>query len=114
GAFMAELGKRQGVGVLAFRFAVLTAGRTGEGLGARWAEIDLQGAVWTVPPGRMKAGIEHRVPLSDGALDVLREAARLRSTNAMDGPIFSGGKDTTLSELAIRGGLRRMQRSDIT
>ena len=60
---------------LALRFLVLTAARSGEVRGATWDEIDLGQAVWTVPAGRMKAGVEHRVPLASGALDVLRDAA---------------------------------------
>ena len=63
--------------VLAFEFLVLTAGRGAEVRGARWAEIDRAGAVWTIPGERMKAGREHRVPLSPRALEVLDEAAAL-------------------------------------
>ncbi len=59
---------------LAFEFLVLTASRSGEVRGARWSEIDLEAALWVV---RMKAGKEHRVPLSARALAVLREARRL-------------------------------------
>ena len=61
--------------VLAFEFLVLTAARSAEVRGARWAEIDRAGAVWTIPAERMKAGREHRVPLSPRALEVLDEAA---------------------------------------
>ncbi|MYE01672.1 MAG: site-specific integrase, partial [Alphaproteobacteria bacterium] len=61
--------------VLAFEFLVLTAARSAEVRGARWAEIDRTGAVWTIPGERMKAGREHRVPLARGALEVLDEAA---------------------------------------
>jgi integrase len=115
GAFMAELEKQDGMAALAFRFTILTAARTGEVISARWSELDLQAAVWTVPPSHMKGGIEHRVPLSAAALDVLVEAARLRSIDEVDGPVFPGGKSTArLSEVAIRGVLRRMQRSDLT
>ena len=56
GAFMADLEKQEGVGALAFRFAILTAARTGEVIGATWAEIDMPGKVWSVPANRMKAG----------------------------------------------------------
>ena len=63
--------------VLAFEFLVLTAARSGEVRGARWTEIDRQCAVWTVPADRMKAGREHRVPLSDRALAVLDQARKL-------------------------------------
>ena len=60
--------------VLSFEFLVLTAARSGEVRNARWTEIDRAGAVWTVPGERMKAGREHRVPLSPRALEVLDEA----------------------------------------
>ena len=56
GAFMATLAKEEGVSALALRFAILTAARTGEVIGARWSEIDMQAATWTVPAERMKAG----------------------------------------------------------
>ena len=62
---------------LCFRFLVLTASRSGEARGARWDEIDLEAKTWTIPAERMKAGVGHRVPLSDAALDVLREARAL-------------------------------------
>ena len=60
---------------LCFRFLVLTAARSGEARGATWDEIDLQGQEWRIPSQRMKAGMEHRVPLSRQALDLLREAS---------------------------------------
>jgi integrase len=78
GAFMTTLAKEEGVSAVALRFAILTAARTGEVIGARWSEIDTREAVLAVPAGRMKADREHRVPLSDGALDVLRDIAQLR------------------------------------
>jgi len=59
GAFMVELAGQPGVSALALRFAILTAARTGEVIGARWSEIDLKEAVWAVPKDRMKAGREH-------------------------------------------------------
>ena len=63
---------------LAFEFLVLTAVRSGEARGAAWDQIDLDRAVWTLLAARMKAGHEHRVPLSSQALGVLREVAALR------------------------------------
>ena len=60
---------------LCFRFLVLTAARSGEARGAAWDEIDLQERVWRIPPERMKAGVEHRVPLSRQVPDVLDEAS---------------------------------------
>ena len=71
--------------VLSFEFLVLTASRSGEVRGARWSEIDRAGALWTVPGERMKAGREHRVPLSPRALEVLDEAAERL---AGDGLVF--------------------------
>jgi integrase len=115
GAFMAELAGQSGVSALALRFAILTAARTGEVIGARWSEIDLKEATWTVPEDRMKAGREHRVPLAEAALAVLREAARLRESGAPDGFIFPGGKaGHGLSNMALLTLLRRMGRGDIT
>ncbi|MGH7152379.1 MAG: tyrosine-type recombinase/integrase, partial [Acetobacteraceae bacterium] len=70
GAFIGELAKQHGIAALALRFAIVTAARTGEVIGARWAEIDLTAGVWTVPAERMK-GRAHRVPLSGAALAVL-------------------------------------------
>ena len=85
---------------LAFRFAVLTASRTSEVLGATWNEIDLDAATWTVPASRMKAGREHRVPLSQAALDVLR-AARKRSRTGL---VFRSPRGLAIDD----GGLRRV------
>ncbi len=70
---------------LAFEFLVLTAARSGEVRNARWEEIDRDGAVWTVPAERMKNGREHRVPLSDRALEVFDEASKLAGA---DGWVF--------------------------
>jgi integrase len=70
-AFMAQLGKQEALAALALEFAILTAARSGEVLGARREEFDLAAKVWTVPPERMKAGREHRVPLSDRALEIV-------------------------------------------
>ena len=59
---------------LCFRWLVLTAARSGEARAAQWSEIDLEAQTWTIPASRMKSGREHRVPLSQQALDVLQEA----------------------------------------
>ncbi len=72
-AFMAELRRQQGAGARALEFAILTAARTGEVIGAAWPEIDLSGRLWTIPAARMKGGREHRVPLADAALAILEE-----------------------------------------
>ena len=70
-AFVASLRERPATAARALEFCILTAARSGEALAARWDEIDLDAKVWTVPPARMKAAREHRVPLSDRALAIL-------------------------------------------
>jgi integrase len=115
GAFMATLERQEGVAALALRFAIMTAARTGETIGATWAEIDVQAAVWTVPGERTKAAREHRVPLSDAALTVLRAVAPLRDDRA-GGFVFPGQRrGMALSDMAMLVLLRRrMNRADLT
>ena len=72
-AFVAKLRKREAVAALALEFAILTAARSGEVLGARWREIDFDARIWTIPPERMKAAREHRVPLSKRAVAILNK-----------------------------------------
>ena len=66
-----------GMGALALRFTILTAVRSGETRGATWDEIDIDNKVWTVPEARMKGGREHRVPLSDAAVEVLEQKRKM-------------------------------------
>lgn len=75
-AFLSQLRTEEGIAARALETAILTAVRTNELLGARWAEIDLQERVWTIPAERMKAGIEHRVPLSDRVIAILSDLPR--------------------------------------
>jgi integrase len=75
-AFMAALRSRESLSAKALELTVLTAARTGETLGAVWDEFDLREKIWTVPAERMKAGREHRVPLCDRAVDILRSLPR--------------------------------------
>lgn len=103
-AFMGALRKRDAVAALALEFAILTGARTGEIIGASWDEVDLDKAVWTVPASRMKAGKEHRVPLSARALEILKAAEKLRSEWLF--PAVKGGK---LSSMAMTMLLRRMK-----
>jgi integrase len=99
-AVMGKLADAGGTSALCLRFTILTAARSGEARGARWNEIDMAGKVWTVPPGRMKAAQEHRVPLSDAALAILKVMAPLKS--AADGLVFPGGKKKApLSDVAV-------------
>jgi integrase len=75
-SFMPELRQRPEMGARALEFEILTAARPNEVMGARWPEIDLAAAVWTVPGERMKAGREHRVPLSGRAVELLANLPR--------------------------------------
>ena len=88
---------------LAFRYLVLTAGRSGEVRGATWGEIDLGGASWTIPAARMKSAREHRIPLSDPALDVLRES---RPLSGGEGLVFPSPTDRPLTDSTISKLLR--------
>jgi integrase len=102
--FMRALRQYEGMAALALEFSILTATRRGEVLGARWDEIDLDAALWAIPPERMKAGREHRVPLSGGALAILRELSKAKL-----GPfVFAGQAARRLSGAAMNMLLRRM------
>ena len=72
-AFVQALRQKKGISPKAFEFLILTAARSGEVLGARWDEIDLDAKVWTIPGERMKAGREHRIPLSSRAVTIIKE-----------------------------------------
>ena len=91
------------------KFLVLTAARSGEARGATWDEIDLEGATWTIPGSRMKAGMEHRVPLSDQAIDVLMLAQRLEDDSGLcfPSPLRPGRllSDMTLTNILRKSGL---------
>jgi integrase len=111
--FMATLHAQEGMAARALEFAILTAARTGEVIGARWGEIDLAQKVWIVPAERMKAGREHRVPLSASARKIL--AAIKPDDAAADTFVFGGGKaGKPLSNMAMLMTLRRMKRNDLT
>lgn len=110
-AFVAELRDRHGVAALALEFAILTAARSGEALGARWDEIDLGARVWVIPKSRMKAGREHRVPLSDPAMSILAKLNEIR----ISGLVFPGLRpDQPLSPSAMEMVLSRMRIKDAT
>jgi integrase len=111
GAFMPQLAERDSVSARGLEFLILTAARPGEVLGATWAEVDLEKAVWTLPADRMKADKEHRVPLSERVLDVLR---KMQDT-AVSRFIFPGAqRDKPLSNMAFLQLLKRMGKGDLT
>lgn len=111
GPFMAALRNRDEMASRALQFVILTAARTGEALGATWNEIDFKGKTWAIPSERMKAGKDHRVPLSGAALAILE---RLHDVGDCDF-IFHGAKQgRPLSDMALLMLLRRIDRPDVT
>ena len=111
GAFIEVLRRQEGVAAMALEFCILTATRTSETIGARWQEVDLGEAVWMIPADRIKAGKEHRVPLSKPAVAILQKLAVARSSDF----VFPGGKPgRPLPNMALLALLRRMERPDLT
>jgi integrase len=108
--FMAELAAREGVSAWALTFLILTAARSGEVRGMRWAEIDLAAGVWTIPAARMKAAKEHRVPLTAAATGLLGVEG------APDALVFPSPFDPrkTMSDMTLTAVLKKMGRSNIT
>jgi integrase len=107
---MAELAEREGYGARALTFAILTAARSGEVRGATWSEIDYKDKIWIIPPARMKANKEHRVPLSELALAQLGEA------KAPGSLIFPGGRrpENPMSDMTLAAVLKRIGKDKIT
>lgn len=103
-AFFEELRKRDAVAALALEFTILTATRTSEVIGATWNEVDLERAIWTIPAVRMKAGREHRVPLSPRTVQILESLKPLGKSR-----LFPVGKAGKLSGMAMTMLLRRMK-----
>jgi integrase len=111
GSFMVPLREQDGMSALALQFLIQTATRTSEILNATWAEVDLEAAIWVIPADRMKAGREHRVPLSKPAFALLRELHKHRTSDF----IFPSAKPTRpLSNMAMLKLLARMGRADLT
>jgi integrase len=107
--FWSQLCEREAMSALCLRFAILTAARSGEARGARWSEIDLAGAVWTVPGERMKRGKPHRVPLSPAAIEILEQVRGMDETFCFPSPQRAksvGGK--AMSDMAFKLLYQRM------
>ena len=108
---MQALHQREGTAARALEFTILTAARTGEVIGARREEVDFDGMMWVVPAGRMKGGKEHRVPLSERTVALLRELPTEEGNpHVFIGPNLGAG----LSNMAMTSVLRRMGHGDIT
>jgi integrase len=103
-AFMVRLRAAEGMGARALEFVILTAARSGEVRGATWGEMDLAEKVWTVPGARMKAGKEHRAPLSDAALALLAAMPQGKP----DELVFKAPRGGALSDMTLTAVLRRM------
>lgn len=111
--FIEDLNTQEGFGALALRFAILTAARSGEVRGMTWDEVDLKEKIWIIPGHRMKAGKEHRVPLSNQALDVLIIMHPMKQDEYS--LVFpSTRKHKPLSDMTLSAVLKRMGRKDIT
>jgi integrase len=105
-SFMAALREREAIAGLALEFLILTATRSGETLGIRWPEIDLEEKVWTIPAARMKSGRSHRIPLSKRAIAILARLAEIKT----GGHVFSGQRPgKPLSSAGLEMVLRRMK-----
>ncbi|MGH1571372.1 tyrosine-type recombinase/integrase [Methylobacterium sp. P31] len=109
-AFMADLRNQDAVEARALEFTILTAVRSGEATGALWSEIDMEAGIWTVPAERMKAGAEHRVPLSAPALALLKQMRGLDDTF-----VFVGSRSKRrLSDKVLRNMLVKVARANMT
>jgi integrase len=111
--FMAALTLQPGTAARALEFVILTAARTAEGIGASWPEVSSADATWTIAAGRMKAGKEHRVPLSNRATALLKRMET--APDVSETYVFPGGKSgRPLSNMAMAELLKRMGHDDIT
>ena len=109
--FMAELRMREDVPARALEFTILTAARTGEVVGARWSEIDLETNAWIIPAARMKSRREHRVPLSARAIEILLGLSREDGNSH----IFIGARTGAgLGNMAMPDVLQQMDQKNVT
>jgi integrase len=110
-AFMEQLPGKEAMAARGLEFLILTAARSGEVLGSTWSEMDLENSVWTIPAKRMKAGKEHRVPLSPRALAIVKELHETRISDY----VFPGQRpNRPLSEMAFEMLMRRMKADAFT
>ena len=107
-AWFAALRKREGLAAKALEFLTLCASRSGEVRGMHWDEVDLKAGLWTIPAARMKAGREHRVPLSAAAVKVL-EGLERRGDSPFVFPAERGGQ---LSDMSLSAVMRRMNEAE--
>ena len=119
-AFVSELRARDGTSARAIEFLILCASRSGEVIGATWEEIDLDKKVWVIPAPRMKAGKEHRVPLTDRAVAILTEMKpfserkNAKGETVTTGIVFRGSTGGAMSAMTLTMQLRRMEKGHYT
>ena len=109
--FMKALREQSGMAQYALEFLILCASRTGEVIGATWSEFDLKKGIWTIPAERMKASVEHRVPLSKRAVEIL---TIIRPFSGKKFVFKTGLKDAAMSTMAMTMLLRRMDLKNVT
>lgn len=103
------LSERKGVSARALQFLCMTAARSGEVRGMTWGEVDLERGVWTIPAARMKAGSEHRVPLTKAAKVLLENMPRMAGSPY----VFFAKQGGMLSDMTLSSVMRRMQESEV-
>lgn len=108
-AWFASLRRQSSLAAQALQFLVLTAARSGEVRGALWSEVDLDKGLWTIPAKRMKAGKEHRVPLSKTSLALLRRIPRFPGSSH----VFPSGRGGAMSDMTLSAVMRRMQEVEV-
>lgn len=109
GRWWADLERRDGMSIKALQFAALTASRSGEIRGMTWDEVDFTERHWTIPAARMKARRQHRVPLTDTMIALLRGLPRLEGSPF----VFFGAKGGMLSDMALSSVMRKMHKADL-
>ena len=106
---MAELRKQENTPARALELIILTATRAGEVFGATWEEINMSTRIWTIPEERMKAGKEHRVPLSDEAVKLLESLPRISDSKC----VFPAPRGGRMSDQTVGRLIRNMHKSNI-
>lgn len=110
GTFIADLRQREGIAARALEVLILTACRSKEIRGAAWSEIDLENKLWVIPMDRMKADKEHRIPLSDRVIEILKALPRVVGNDL----VFPAPRGRVLSDMTLGAVLKRMGRADVT
>jgi integrase len=104
--FVDDLGKVNRIDARALEFCILTATRTNETLGARWSEVDLERLTWTIPASRMKGRMEYTIPLSDRAVEIVKQMMEVRENDH----IFPGrSRGGCLNPIALQSLMRKMR-----